>query len=478
MKRRCDLLIIGAGFAGSLLALVAARLGLQVIVVDKARHPRFVIGESTTPLTNLLLEQLAHEQDLPELLGFTEWGRWQQTYNQIPVGLKRGFTFLHHRAGQYCDASREAQLLVAASPNNTLADTHWFRAAFDQKLMELARARGATFFTGATVLAFKPEQVQISIEAEDEQLELEAPFLVDASGARGFLFQRLELQEADIPHMPSHSALFTHFTNVPPLSAGLFEHGAPYPPEDAAVHHLFEGGWVWSLCFNNGLVSAGISAEESFARELRLHEGHAGWNRLLARFPTLAQQLQGATPVQPFHFQPKLSFRSQVMIGPRWAMLPSAAGFLNPLLSTGFPLTLLGIRRMVTLLQALPEVPPQSLKQYAEDCAHDFNAAGLLTSAMLRRADDFDAFAQLSLLYFASSIWAETQVRAGGLEWLYRFPLGRAPFWPGAQSICQASLARKLSAKELQAQVQALIEPYDIAQLTRPEKRNWHPFPS
>ena len=61
MEYRADIVIIGAGFGGSLMAMVAKRLGRSVILIERGTHPRFAIGESTTPLANLLLQQLAED---------------------------------------------------------------------------------------------------------------------------------------------------------------------------------------------------------------------------------------------------------------------------------------------------------------------------------------------------------------------------------------------------------------------------------
>jgi len=58
-----DLAIIGSGFAGSLLAMIARRQGRSVALVERSHHPRFAIGESSTPITNLLLEELATRYD-------------------------------------------------------------------------------------------------------------------------------------------------------------------------------------------------------------------------------------------------------------------------------------------------------------------------------------------------------------------------------------------------------------------------------
>src|SRR6202040_3492216 len=103
------------------------------------------------------------------------------------------------------------------------------------------------------------------------------------------------------------------------------------------------------LRFNNGITSAGIAAVPALAAEIRLADGVAGaagdaaWDRLLARLPTLRRQFAGARPALPFMHRPNLPFRSGRAAGDRWALLPSAAAFVDPLLSTGFPLTLSGI---------------------------------------------------------------------------------------------------------------------------------------
>src|SRR3979409_2713897 len=126
MNPAFDIAIVGSGFAGSLLSMLAPRLGRSVILLEKTRHPRFAIGESSTPLANLLLEELATRYDLPRLLPLTKWGSWQRTYPQIACGLKRGFTFYHHEAGRPFAAlpDRSDQLLVAASSNDRIGDTH------------------------------------------------------------------------------------------------------------------------------------------------------------------------------------------------------------------------------------------------------------------------------------------------------------------------------------------------------------------
>src|SRR3954463_6876586 len=100
MNARVDIAIIGSGFSGSLLAMIARKLGRSVALLERGAHPRFAIGESSTPLANLLLEELAARYDLPRILPLSKWGTWQKNYPEISCGLKRGFTFFHHKPGE------------------------------------------------------------------------------------------------------------------------------------------------------------------------------------------------------------------------------------------------------------------------------------------------------------------------------------------------------------------------------------------
>ena len=103
------------------------------MLIERGRHPRFAIGESSTPLANLLLEKLSATYDLPRLAPLAQWGTWRRAYPSLPVGLKRGFSFFQHAFGEPFDDddTHERQLLVAASPHDEVADTHWYRPAFD-----------------------------------------------------------------------------------------------------------------------------------------------------------------------------------------------------------------------------------------------------------------------------------------------------------------------------------------------------------
>src|SRR5947199_1676784 len=153
MRIDADVAVIGSGFAGALTALALRSRGRRVVLVERGRHPRFAIGESSTPLANLLLEELADKYELPHIRPFSKWGTWQRARPDVAGGLKRGFTFYFHRAGEpfVDDGMHARQLMVAASPHDEIGDTHWYRADFDLNLVREAEAAGVIYLDEAAI---------------------------------------------------------------------------------------------------------------------------------------------------------------------------------------------------------------------------------------------------------------------------------------------------------------------------------------
>ena len=89
----CQVAVVGSGFAGTILARILHRLGLQVRLIERGQHPRFAIGESSTPLAAICLERLARSFELPDLEHLAAYGKWMEHMPTVRRGLKRGFTF-------------------------------------------------------------------------------------------------------------------------------------------------------------------------------------------------------------------------------------------------------------------------------------------------------------------------------------------------------------------------------------------------
>src|SRR5271163_63503 len=417
LSHKYDIAVVGSGFAGSLMAMIARRLGRSVVLIDKGKHPRIVIGESSTPLTNLLLEELTIRYNLPTLKPLAKWGSWQRAYPEVACGLKRGFTFYHHDLDRpsMSPPDRTKQLLVGASPNNEIADTHWYRADFDHLLVREAQNLGVDYFDQLDLTSVTQSDGAITLHGrrDGRDLTLSAEFLIDASGPRGFLHQALGLCDLGLPNYPRTQALYSHFTGVTRLDHTTFganDEEPPYPIDDAAVHHVFDGGWIWVLRFNNGVTSAGVAATAAFASELNFASGAEAWRRILDTIPALQQQFASARQSRPFTHLPRLSFRSAAITGTNWAMLPSAAGFVDPLLSTGLPLTLVGIGRLAEIIQDDWDSGQLTtrLEAYAFATEAELLATARLIAGLYANMNDFPIFAALSLIYFAAASYSET----------------------------------------------------------------------
>jgi FADH2 O2-dependent halogenase len=472
VKADFDIAIIGSGFSGSLLAMVAKRLGHSVVLIERGSHPRFAIGESSTPLANLLLEEIATNYDLPRLRPLCEWGSWQRAYPEITCGLKRGFTFYHHEFDRPWSRrpDRPNELLVAASPHDEVADTHWYRAEFDDFLVHEARSLGVEYLDETELTSATPSLRGLRLEGarDGERVDIAARFTVDATGPRGFLQRALNLPAGPFPNLPSIEGLFTHFVDVHCWDELMPSAGAPYPPDDAAVHHIFPGGWIWVLRFGNGVTSAGVAA---VAGRFGLGDG-TGWQTLLDRLPAVREQFTHARAKMPFIHAANLPFRSNVVVGPNWALMPSAAGFVDPLLSTGFPLTLLGVQRLAEILEHLDDVGAR-LKNYEQQTLHEVDRAAQLIAALYRNMDRPPVFNALTLLYFAAASFSETARRLGKPELTGNtFLLGDHPRFSAAFDLSIDFALKRAEPTAILKQVLTAIESIDVAGLSDLSRRN------
>jgi FADH2 O2-dependent halogenase len=246
--------------------------------------------------------------------------------------------------------------------------------------------------------------------------------------------------------------------------------------DDAALHHVFRGGWIWILRFNNGLTSAGAVLSPELAAEVRAEDGEAAWLRLIARFPTIQRQFEGSSAVRPFTHTAPVPFRTGMASGPGWAMLPSAAAFVDPLLSTGFPLTLLGIGRIAEALETAWETEALEirLREIARETLAEADRTARLVGALWRLLHDFDAFSAMTMFYFAAASFAEASLRLGRLENSRSFLAGDDPdFQSALDRACVRS--RSGGGDAFTGEIRAAIDSRNVAGLLDPARRNWYP---
>jgi len=480
-----DVVIVGSGFAGSLTALALRSLGKRVVLVERGQHPRFAIGESSTPLANLLIEELSDRYNLPQVRVFSKWGTWQRARPDIAGGLKRGFTFFFHRPGESFgdDPDHHRQLLVAASPHGEIGDTHWYRPDFDANLVREAENAGAIYLDNTSIdrIALNDGHATLQGERLGQPIHLKASFVVDASGPRGFLSGAMNLPAPPLRWLPPTQGLYTHFADVTRWDVLRPDDARPYPADDAAVHHVFPGGWIWVLRFNNGITSAGAALLGTRGSEFGAQSsGAAAWEGILSMLPAVRDQFADARAVHPWIHAPRMAFRTTRVAGPGWALLPSAAGVIDPLLSTGFPLTLLGIQRLLAILENTSSGLEReaSLNEYERITLAELDATEQLVAALYAAMDDAPLFKRLSLLYFAAASFSEASRRLNRPEQAPGFLLHAHPaFGRNLHACTMIALARPQGRAHgaLLEEIDRAIEPFDIAGLLNRSRGDWYP---
>ena len=539
IELNADIAVIGAGFSGSLTALLLKQMGLKPVLIDRGSHPRFAVGESSTPMANLILEDLARRYDLPRLVPLTNYASWKRTYPDIVCGLKRGFSYFHHTFGEDFQprADHANELLVAASSTAEDADTHWLRSDFDQFLANEAIAAGIPYFDQTSIDELLPrgdgwelvghrlvpsppsagERVRgpngedgspigSSLSARSAQettrpskinpphpnplppkaggertgIRITADFLIDASGEGCFLAKQFGIGQHPAGLKTRSRALFSHFTNVARwedlyTARGGFAADHPYPCDDAALHHVFEGGWMWVLRFGNGVTSAGFALDpDRFPFDTRVSP-EAEWAAMMQRLPAVAEQFARAEAVVPFRQTGRMQRRLERSTGPNWVMLPNTAAFLDPLHSTGNAFTLVGIERLLGILERswLRPQLAEELKRYDETVQAETEFLDGIVSGSFAGFREFERMVALSMFYFATATWSEGERRAG------RAVCGSA-FLSADHPELKAALARaahdvgdtSISTAEFTARVRAAIAPFNRVGLFDPAKQN------
>tara|TARA_R100000005_G_C4997097_1_gene203854 strand:+ start:1910 stop:3142 length:1233 start_codon:yes stop_codon:yes gene_type:complete len=301
----CDVVIIGAGPAGSLAATLLVQQGVKVLMLEKGNFPRFVIGESLLPQSMVFMEKAGL---LPRLAaaGFQ---------------FKNGADFADDRRFTSIDFSQK----FSAGPATTYQVQ---RERFDQLLAEAARDAGADLRFGQEVTGVQMTDhgVRLSGANADGPFEISARFVVDASGYGRALPRLLDL---DAPSdFPVRHALFTHIDDR--LEGRNFDRNKIL----ITVHPACKDIWFWLIPFPNGRASLGVVVPPA---ELAKYPGtneEKLW-KIISETRDLQALLEGAVAVRPVAEMSGYSTRVKQLAGPRFALLGNAGEFLDPVFSSG-----------------------------------------------------------------------------------------------------------------------------------------------
>jgi FADH2 O2-dependent halogenase len=490
IREDADVAVLGAGFAGSLMALVLAKIGRRVVLIERGRHPRFALGESSTPLANLTLEEISRTYGLPRLAPLAKYGSWKRTYPHLVCGPKRGFTFASHVAGQPflpCPEHRN-ELLVTASPDDDLADTHWLRADVDHFFVQEAQAGGVCYFDRTALDRLEPgRRWRLRGEREGEGVAITAAFVIDAAGPAGVLAKALNIDSTPTQVRTHSWSVFNHFTGVARWQSVLEELGGrtgdhPYRCDAAALHHVFEGGWMWVLRFDNGVTSAGFLLDGDKRSPDPDLPPEEEWRRLLVGYPAVARQFRDATPILPWMRTGRLQRRAERTAGDNWAMLASSAYTLDALFSTGNAHALMTIQRVAKILEhAWGRDLRGALAQYDQVLQREMRFLDLLVHGSYQALGRFGLLAAFTMYYFAGAISGEErrrQGRAGPNEEFLSSHLSefRAGFERGYRRLIELCRQETPDVEGFERQVAKDIEPWNTVGLCDPAKRNLYPY--
>jgi FADH2 O2-dependent halogenase len=390
-------------------------MGLRVCVAEKAKHPRFAIGESSTPAADMILRDFAQAYDLPWLQALSRYGTWCRQYPNVMRGLKRGFSFYKHYPGKtfYTDAQHSHELLVAASVDDEHSDTQWLRADFDAFLVQKVQEAGIDYRDETEILQMTEDGVlSFTLQRRGMRFDVRADFFIDATGSP-HLLQRLFQVPCTGEGIQTHSfAVFSHFEQVPLWEDLLKRMGYdtqdyPYRADFSALHHILDEGWMWMLRFDDGRVSIGFVVNG----HLNPMDGLSAeqiWQQLLNRYPSLQGMLKSARlSTQPGKLlrSARLQRQLQQLAGSRWVALPHTAGFVDPLFSPGNAFTLSGLERIIRIFQQYQGKDMQQfLQQYAWGIQDELQLIDKLIAGCYRTMAHFQLFQAWSMVYFACTL--------------------------------------------------------------------------
>lgn len=307
----CDVLIIGGGPAGSTAAALLAQKGYRVTLIEKARHPRFHIGESLLPANLPLLEKLGVAEEV-KAIGMEKWGAefvspWH----------------MHKQVFQFGDAIDKSMPYAYQVQ----------REDFDEILIRNAQRRGANVIEGCRVndVTFLPDEQGAVIQAQQDDGAVQswrARYVLDASGRDTFLGNRFKAKQRNEKH--NSTAVYAHFTGVKRNEGRA---------EGNITIFWFEHGWFWFIPLTNGKTSIGAVTWPYYlkTRKKPLNEFLMD---TIAMCPQLQERLQGAQMVSETEATGNYAYSCDRTHGPNYLLLGDAYTFIDPVFSSGVMLAM------------------------------------------------------------------------------------------------------------------------------------------
>ncbi|WP_420627719.1 NAD(P)/FAD-dependent oxidoreductase [Candidatus Leptofilum sp.] len=399
-----DIAIIGSGMSGSALGAILARHGQRVVIFEAKSHPRFAIGESLILETSEMMRALAHFYDVPELAYFSTENFL--AYAGTTHGIKRHFGFLHHQKGQPHNPAHTLQAIIPREPHGH--ELHLYRQDTDYFMMSTAVSYGAQVRQNMAVQDVHIHDDCVIIFPVDGQ-PVTAKYVVDAGGYRSILAQKYG--ERDF-NLQTHSrGMFTHMINVPGharANGSRAKYDLPFPMAEGTLHHLFEGGWLWVIPFDNHAESTNPLCSVGLLLDPRVHPPRPDLSPeeeffgFIQQFPNIAKQFENAQAVRGWVRADRLQYNTRQVVGDRWALLGHAAGFIDPLYSKGLYSTLTAVFILAHQLLKADRTGNYSANAFADLQTVTYN---FICSADRLIANSYRSFDNYKLWQVYSVMW-------------------------------------------------------------------------
>ena len=301
-----DVLIIGAGPAGSMAAAYLLQKGYKVLVIEKQKFPRFVVGESM----------------LPASMHFIEKAGMMEAIMSASFQYKDGAAF--YWAGKYFEFNFAQKTTPGYGFTFEVP-----RDTFDDVLIKEAAKQGAEvrFEVEVTAVDFSGKRPKVTTRAKDGAVEvIEPKFVLDASGFGRTLPRLLDLETPS--DFPLRGAILTQFYDRIP--AGEFDRQKIL----VTIHPKNLDVWYWTIPFSNARTSVGCVASQAWLDQFTGAPEERIW-KLIKEDEHLAHLLRRAEPGNPITVLKGYSANVKTMHGNGWALLGNAAEFLDPVFSSG-----------------------------------------------------------------------------------------------------------------------------------------------
>ena len=324
-----DVIVAGSGPAGSTAATLLAQFGHKVLILERDQHPRFHIGESMLPMSTPVFNRMGIDWD--------------------------DKCYLHKNGAQFIDETSGQSVRFCLNGKHQPYQVE--RSEFDHMLVKNSIKHGATLNQNETVKKVSTETDTVQVETDKSQYS--ACYFIDATGRSVFMGRK----HAAIKRIDNlgRFALYTHYKNACSDAAKEM-----YASGDIKVL-MVDIGWIWIIPLINNRLSIGLVVQKKIDTSRR---GPALYEQYIKTSSVLDQLLENTEQEAPVRAEADFSFTNTQRYGERFACCGDAAGFLDPIFSSGVFLAVTSAERVADRLhQALLDGTESAPDLHANDDA-------------------------------------------------------------------------------------------------------------